>query len=69
MNSIKRLKKFSVLFILIISLTFLSTNFAFQMRELSEGEIEKMFSELKRLQGLPYIWGGASNFGLDCSVW
>jgi len=26
-----------------------------------------MFSELKRLQGLPYIWGGASNFGLDCS--
>lgn len=52
---------------IVILLIFTSLSLAFPTRELSKTEIDKMFSELKRLKGLPYVWGGIDSTGLDCS--
>lgn len=41
--------------------------FGFTTRELTNYEIDKLFSELYKLRAVPYVWGGTSELGLDCS--
>lgn len=44
-----------------------TTNTAVKMRELTAGEIERMFDILRNLKSAPYVWGGTSEHGIDCS--
>lgn len=43
------------------------TSVPFRMRELTASEIDQMFSILSNLRSVPYVWGGATDVGLDCS--
>uniref|UniRef100_A0A7C4RV22 Peptidoglycan endopeptidase n=1 Tax=Fervidobacterium thailandense TaxID=1008305 RepID=A0A7C4RV22_9BACT len=57
-----------VFFILAVVVAFSSTtNAPFKMRELTAGEVERIFEILRNLKSTPYVWGGTSEYGIDCS--